>query len=155
MVGAIASQRLPRPHGLRGTADADRSAREPGARPRKSARTPINPRVLSWLGLWLASWLMLLSLCALAWIYLKRRFGPDARLVRAARAGSRKGEFRLEYRPVVSLRDGSAGKFEARPSALDDSTQQGARQIVHQLRQNWRHCPKHTTTWRPLMEEEL
>lgn len=96
-----------------GTADADRSALEPGAQPRKPARTPINPRLLSSLGLWLASWLMLLGLCALAWIYFKRQFGPHARLVRAARAGLRKGEFRLEYQPVVSLRDGRCVGVEA------------------------------------------
>ncbi|MBB5462303.1 EAL domain-containing protein [Paraburkholderia sp. Cpub6] len=93
--------------------DADGSAREPVARPRKPARTPINPRLPSWLGLWLASWLMLLGLSALAWIYFKRRFGPDARLVRAARSGLRKGEFRLEYQPVVSLRDGRCVGVEA------------------------------------------
>ncbi|MEW9586228.1 EAL domain-containing protein, partial [Paraburkholderia sp. DGU8] len=101
------------PARLEGAPDADHSARKPGARPRTPARTPINLHLLSWLGLWLALWLILLGLCALAWIFVKRRFGPDARLMRAARAGLRKGEFRLEYQPVVSLRDGRCVGVEA------------------------------------------
>ena len=56
---------------------------------------------------------MLLGLCALAWIYFKLRFGPVALLVPAARAGLRKGAFRLEYQPVVNLRDGKCVGVEA------------------------------------------
>ncbi|HKR43344.1 MAG TPA: EAL domain-containing protein [Paraburkholderia sp.] len=96
-----------------GAADGDRSARETGARPRKPASKPVNHHLLPWLGLWLISWLVLLGLCALVWMVLRRRFGPEAKLVRAARAGLKNDEFRLEYQPVVSLREGRCVGVEA------------------------------------------
>ncbi|MFL9908618.1 EAL domain-containing protein [Paraburkholderia sp. RL17-337-BIB-A] len=86
---------------------------QPGAHPPEGARVSIGANLLSWVGLWLASWLALLGLFGLAWLFYKRRFAPDARLIRAARAGLRKGEFGLEYQPVVSLTDGRCVGVEA------------------------------------------
>jgi EAL domain-containing protein (putative c-di-GMP-specific phosphodiesterase class I) len=48
-----------------------------------------------------------------AWVFYKRRLAPEARLVRAAEAGLRRGEFCLEYQPVMSLRDGRCVGVEA------------------------------------------
>jgi c-di-GMP phosphodiesterase len=87
--------------------------RQPGGRPPEGAKAPISANLVSWLGLWLALWLALLGLFGLAWLFYKRRFAPDARLIRAARAGLRKGEFGLEYQPVVSLTDGRCVGVEA------------------------------------------
>jgi sensor c-di-GMP phosphodiesterase-like protein len=47
------------------------------------------------------------------WVFYKRRLAPEARLVRAAEAGLRRGEFRLEYQPVMSLREGTCVGVEA------------------------------------------
>jgi EAL domain-containing protein (putative c-di-GMP-specific phosphodiesterase class I) len=60
------------------------------------------------LGLWLVRWLTLIGLFSFGvWVFYKRRLAPEARLVRAAEAGLRRGEFRLEYQPVMSLREGT------------------------------------------------
>ncbi|WP_207002228.1 EAL domain-containing protein [Trinickia mobilis] len=40
------------------------------------------------------------------WALYERRFTPDARLVRAVKAGLKRKEFNLEYQPVVSTRSG-------------------------------------------------
>ncbi|MFM0095614.1 EAL domain-containing protein [Paraburkholderia nemoris] len=41
------------------------------------------------------------------------RFTPDARLARAARRGLKRGEFRLEYQPVIRIRTGKCVGIEA------------------------------------------
>ena len=70
--------------------------------------------LLPWLGLWLVLWLTLMGLFSLGvWVFYKRRLAPEARLVRAAEAGLRRGEFRLEYQPVMSLREGTCVGVEA------------------------------------------
>jgi EAL domain-containing protein (putative c-di-GMP-specific phosphodiesterase class I) len=67
-----------------------------------------------WLALWMVLWLTLVGLFSLGlWVFYKRRLAPEARLVRAAEAGLRRGEFRLEYQPVMSLRDGKCVGVEA------------------------------------------
>jgi EAL domain-containing protein (putative c-di-GMP-specific phosphodiesterase class I) len=87
--------------------------RQTGARAPEGAKASIGANLLSWLGLWLAMWLAFLGLFWLAWLFYKQRFGPDARLIRAARAGLKRGEFGLEYQPVVSLREGRCVGVEA------------------------------------------
>ncbi|MFM0406843.1 EAL domain-containing protein [Paraburkholderia dipogonis] len=56
----------------------------------------------------------LLGLLALGcWTLYSRQFTPQARLVRAAKKGLRRGEFCLEYQPVISLRRGKCVGIEA------------------------------------------
>jgi EAL domain-containing protein (putative c-di-GMP-specific phosphodiesterase class I) len=56
----------------------------------------------------------LLCLLALGGRALYRwRFTPDARLARAARRGLKRGEFRLEYQPVIRIRAGKCAGIEA------------------------------------------
>ncbi|MFM0013424.1 EAL domain-containing protein [Paraburkholderia sediminicola] len=76
-------------------------------RPAVNVGTRVSRRVLVGIAAWLVSWLALtclLMLCSRA-VY-QRYLTPDAKLVRAAKAGLRKGEFRVEYQPLVSLREG-------------------------------------------------
>jgi len=88
--------------------------REPHTRLVSAASTSLWVHRLPWLGLWLLLWLALTGLFGLAaWVFYKRRLAPEARLVRAAEAGLRRGEFRLEYQPVMSLRDGRCVGVEA------------------------------------------
>ena len=69
---------------------------------------------LLWLGLRVLLWLALVSLFSLAaWMFDKRRPAPEVRLLRAAEAGLREGEFRLEYQPVMNLREGTCVAVEA------------------------------------------
>jgi EAL domain-containing protein (putative c-di-GMP-specific phosphodiesterase class I) len=59
-------------------------------------------------------WLTLVGMLSLGfWAFYKRRLAPEARLIRAAEAGLRRGEFRLEYQPVMSLSDGKCVGVEA------------------------------------------
>lgn len=76
-------------------------------RPAVNVGTRVSRRLLVGVAAWLVSWLMLtclLTLCSRA-VY-QRYLAPDAKLVRAAKAGLRKGEFSVEYQPLVSLREG-------------------------------------------------
>ncbi|MFM0149917.1 EAL domain-containing protein [Paraburkholderia sp. RL18-085-BIA-A] len=64
-------------------------------------------RVLAGLAVWLVLWLALTCLFIRGfWIFYKRHLTPDAKLIRAAKAGLRRGEFRVEYQPLVNLREG-------------------------------------------------
>lgn len=88
--------------------------REPDTPLVSSANARLRAALLSWLGLWLVLWLALMGLFGLgAWAFYKRRLAPEARLIRAAEAGLRRGEFRLEYQPVMSLRKGGCVGVEA------------------------------------------
>jgi len=56
----------------------------------------------------------LLGLLALGcWTLYRRQFTPQARLVRAAKKGLRRGEFGLKYQPVISLRRSKCVGIEA------------------------------------------
>ncbi|MCG5077095.1 EAL domain-containing protein [Paraburkholderia tagetis] len=56
----------------------------------------------------------LLGLLALGcWTLYRRQFTPQARLVRAAKKGLRRGEFCLEYQPVIRIRTGKCVGIEA------------------------------------------
>lgn len=89
-------------------------AREPDTPQVPTASWHLGAGVLSWLGLWLVLWLALMGLFGLgAWAFYRRRLAPDARLIRAAEAGLRRGEFRVEYEPVISLREGTCVGVEA------------------------------------------
>jgi EAL domain-containing protein (putative c-di-GMP-specific phosphodiesterase class I) len=47
------------------------------------------------------------------WALYRWQFTPDARLARAARRGLKRGEFRLEYQPVIRIRTGKCVGIEA------------------------------------------
>lgn len=88
--------------------------REPDTPLVYSANARLRATLLSWFGLWLVLWLAFMGLLGLgAWAFYKRRLAPEARLIRAAEAGLRRGEFRLEYQPVMSLRKGGCVGVEA------------------------------------------
>jgi EAL domain-containing protein (putative c-di-GMP-specific phosphodiesterase class I) len=88
--------------------------REPEAPLLSSASARVRAALLSWFGLWFALWLTFMGLFGLgAWVFYKRRLAPEVRLIRAAEAGLRGGEFRLEYQPVMSLRRGGCVGVEA------------------------------------------
>ncbi len=78
----------------------------PDVRPVAGARTRVSRRLLVGLAAWLALWLIICLLIHCAWMFYRRHLTPDARLVRAAKAGIKRGEFRVEYQPLVSLREG-------------------------------------------------
>ncbi|VVD32314.1 EAL domain-containing protein [Paraburkholderia dioscoreae] len=79
---------------------------EPDVRPVAGARTRVSRRLLVGLAAWLALWLMTCLLIHCAWMFYKRHLTPDAKLIRAAKAGIKRGEFRVEYQPLVSLSEG-------------------------------------------------
>jgi EAL domain-containing protein (putative c-di-GMP-specific phosphodiesterase class I) len=83
-------------------------------RPVVGTGTYVNGRVLEGIAVWLVLWLVLTYLFFRGfWILYKRHLTPDAKLIRAAKAGLKRGEFRVEYQPLVSLRDGSCVGVDA------------------------------------------
>jgi EAL domain-containing protein (putative c-di-GMP-specific phosphodiesterase class I) len=93
-----------------GTSQADESTLptlKPDAHPVVSAGARVNGRILMGLAVWLVLWLALTCLFVqVFWVFYKRYLTPDAKLIRAAKVGLKRGEFRVEYQPLVSLRDG-------------------------------------------------
>lgn len=93
-----------------GSSYADESALpnlKPDVRPVVSAGEHVNGRVLVGLAVWLVLWLAFTCLFVQGfWVFYKRYLTPEAKLIRAAKAGLKRGEFRVEYQPLVSLRDG-------------------------------------------------
>ncbi|TAL96753.1 MAG: EAL domain-containing protein [Paraburkholderia sp.] len=76
---------------------------KPDVRPFAGVGVHVSKRVLVGVAVWLVLWLALVQGL---WMFYKRHLTPEARLIRAARAGLKRGEFRVEYQPLVSLREG-------------------------------------------------
>jgi c-di-GMP phosphodiesterase len=96
------------------------------------------------IGAYLLIWLVLLCLSGLlCLIYYKRRLAPEAKLIRAAKAGLKRGEFRVEYQPVVSLREGKCVGVEA--LIRWENKEYGALGPLHYM-----SCLEHTTLIGPL-----